>query len=136
MKKFLSTRYTETTFNIALFFLRVCLGFLLCLNHGIPKIANFSVWKSQFYDPFHIGSKWSLVLVIIVEVFCSMLLVIGLFSRIAALFLVIEMFIASFIFHQGLPLVEYETSIVYLIGFIVILLVGPGRWSADGVAGK
>ena len=136
MKKFLSIRYTETAFNLALFFLRVCLGFLMCLDHGIPKIANFSIWITQFYDPFHIGSKWSLVLSIIVEILGSMLLVIGLFTRIAALFLVIEMFIASFIFHLGHPLAEYETGIVYLFGFLVILLVGPGKWSADGVAGK
>ena len=136
MKKFLSTRYTDTALNIALFLLRVALGFLMCLNHGVPKVANFSIWKSQFYDPMHIGSRWSLVFVIIVEVFGSMLLVIGLFTRLVALILFIEMCIFSFLNHSGRPFVIYEGAILFLAGYFVILFVGPGKWSADGMAGK
>jgi putative oxidoreductase len=136
MKKFFSTRYTAFAFDIALFLLRVTLGLLMCLVHGIPKISNFSVWKTQFYDPFHIGSRWSLVLVIIAEVFGSMLLVIGLFSRLAALVLSIDMVFASFIYHAGHPLTEYEHAILFLTGFLCVLLLGPGKWSADGMAGK
>jgi putative oxidoreductase len=136
MKKLFSARFSNTGFNIATFLLRVSLGFLMCLNHGIPKIANFSTWKSQFYDPFHISSRFSLILVIIIEVFGSMLMVIGLATRLAALFLVIEMFIASFIYHVGHPLAEFESAILFLCGYLVVLLLGPGKWSADGVAGK
>jgi putative oxidoreductase len=136
MKKLLSTRYSVTAFNLALFLLRATLGILLCLVHGIPKVSNFAVWKTQFYDPFHIGSKWSLVLTIIVEVFGSMLIIIGLFSRLAALILVIEMIFASFIYHEGHSLGEYEHAILFLVGFICIVLLGPGKWSADGMAGN
>jgi putative oxidoreductase len=136
MKKLFSTRYSDTAFNVAMFLLRVTLGFLMCLNHGIPKVANFSLWKSQFYDPLRIGSSMSLVLVIILEVFGSMLLLIGLFSRLVALLLLIEMFIFSFLDHAGRPFVVYEAAILFLFGYLVILLVGPGKWSADGMAGK
>jgi putative oxidoreductase len=136
MKKLLSTHYTEGVFNLTTFMVRASFGIMICLNHGIPKLANFSSWKVQFYDPFHIGSTWSLVLSIFAEVFAAMLLVLGLFSRLAALILVIEMFFASFMYHRGHPIKSYEESILYLVGFLGILLLGPGKLSVDGMAGQ
>jgi len=136
MKKLLSTNYSDTAFNIAIFLMRATMGFFLCINHGIPKLANFASWQHTFYDPIHIGSRWSLVLSIFAEVFASMFLVLGLFSRLAAFVLVINMFVASFIYHQGHPLIEYEDASLFLVGFFVLLLVGPGRLSVDAMTGK
>jgi putative oxidoreductase len=132
MKKLLSTRYSPVAFNIAIFFLRGSLAVLICLSHGVPKIANFSAWKSQFYDPFHIGGGASLILSIFAEVFAAMFLLLGLFTRLAALVLVVDMIFASFIYHYGHPIEQYEDSVIFLIGFLVILLVGPGKLSVDG----
>jgi len=136
MKKLLSTRYSESVFNLTTFLIRAGFGLLICLNHGIPKIANYSTWKTQFYNPFHIGSPLTLMLSIFAEVFAAMLLILGLFTRLAALVLVINMLFASFIFHQGRPIKSYEDSIMYLIAFLSILLVGPGKISVDGIAGQ
>jgi putative oxidoreductase len=135
MKKLLSARYSASAFNIAAFLLRSTLGVLICLNHGVPKIANYSTWKAQFYDPFHIGSGFSLIISIFAEVFGAMFLVLGLFTRLAASLLVINMLFASFIYHYGHPVAEYEDALVFLVGFVVILLVGPGKISVDGVVG-
>ena len=135
MKRLLSIGYSDTAFNIALFLLRVTLSCLICLDHGIPKIINFSAWRSQFYNLFHIGSSTTLVLSIFAEVFAAMFLVLGLFSRLAALLLVINMLFAAFIYHQGQPIKDYEDAIIFFFGFLTILLVGPGKISVDGVVG-
>jgi putative oxidoreductase len=136
MKRLLSTRYTDTVFNLALFLLRVSFAVQICLNHGIPKLANYGVWKTQFYNLLHIGSSFTLMLSIFAEVFAAMLLVLGLFSRLAALILVIDTFFASFIYHQGHPIKTYEDAIMYFFAFLCILLVGPGKISVDGMAGQ
>jgi len=136
MKKILSTGYTNTAFDLAIFLLRVAVALMMCLNHGIPKLVHFSEWKVGFFDPFHIGHRWSLVLSIIAEVFASLLLILGLFTRIAAFVLVFEMCVIVFVFQYGQPVSRFEDAILFLAGFLTILLVGPGRVSADAMAGK
>ena len=136
MKKLLSINYSDTAFNAGTFLLRAVFGLLMCLDHGFGKLTNFNELQQTFSDPFHIGHRWSLVLCIFAEVFASMLLVLGLFSRIAALILVIDMATALFFVHSGQPLKQMEPALIFLSGFLFILLAGPGKFSVDGMAGK
>jgi putative oxidoreductase len=136
MKKFLSTAYTETSFNLAALFLRLTFGLLICVDHGFSKMMHFSGQQYIFFDPFHIGHRWSLVLVIFAEIFCALLLVLGLFTRVAALVLVISMSVAALLFHKGQSIEQHEQALLYLTAFFAILLVGPGRISVDGMMGK
>jgi putative oxidoreductase len=136
MKKFLSTDYSQSAFNLATLLLRVGFGLLICIDHGLAKLMHFSNQEAIFFDPFHIGHRWSLVLTLFAEVFCSILLVLGLFTRVAALVLVIEMAVAAVLFHKGQSLSLHEPALLYLAAFFSILLVGPGRISVDGAMGK
>jgi putative oxidoreductase len=136
MKKFLSTHYSENAFNITTLLLRLSFGLLICIDHGLQKLIHFNSQQVIFFDPFHIGHRWSLVLVIVAEIFCALLLVLGLFTRLAALVLVIELGVAVFLFHKGQPIAEHELAIVYLTAFFSLLLVGPGKISVDGAMGK
>ena len=76
------------------------------------------------------------MLVVFAEVFCSLLLVLGLFTRIVTLFLVIEMAVAAFLIHRGQSLALHEPALLYLTAFFSLLLVGPGRISVDGMMGR
>jgi putative oxidoreductase len=136
MKKFLSTQYSETAFNVASLLLRLTFGLLLCINHGFEKLLHFSKLEYTFADPFHIGHRWTLVCSIFAEVFCSLLLTLGLFTRVAALLLVINMSVAAFIIHKDQSLSIHEPALLYLSAFFAILMVGPGRISVDGMMGK
>jgi putative oxidoreductase len=136
MKRFLSTNYTENSFNLSTLLLRLTFGGLICVLHGIGKLTHFSAMAPTFFDPMHIGHKLSLALVVFAEVFCALLLVLGLFSRFAALVLVINLGIAAFLAHQGQPLTAHEPAFTYLAAFVALLLVGPGRISVDAMMGK
>lgn len=136
MKRILSTQYSETAFNVASLVLRLTFGLGLCINHGFDKLIHFSKLEYTFPDPFHIGHRWTLVCSIFAEVFCSLLLTLGLFTRIAALVLVINMAVATFLVHKGASLAILELPQLYLTGFFAILMVGPGRVSVDGMMGK
>jgi putative oxidoreductase len=136
MKKILSTAYTDSLFNIGNFVLRASLGILMCFHHGVPKIAHFSQWQDSFFNFMQLGSKLSLILSIIAEAFASAFLVLGLFTRIAAFLLVIDMGVAIFLFHSGQPGSKFEDAILFFSGFLFILLVGPGKISVDAFAGK
>src|SRR5215475_14590015 len=136
MKKFLSTQYSETAFNVAALALRLAFGLLICINHGFEKMLHFGKFEYIFFDPFHIGHRWSLVLAIFAEVFCALLLVLGLFTRFAALVLTINMAVAAFLALKGQTLANHEPALLYLAVFFSILLIGPGRYSVDSAMGK
>jgi len=56
-------------------------------NHGIEKLAHFKDIASGFPDPLGIGQPVSLALVMFAEVVGSLLLIMGLVTRFAALML-------------------------------------------------
>ena len=135
MKKLLSTSYQEWAFDTMMFLTRIGFGGLILANQGFQKLVKFNRLQYVFSDPFHIGSKWSLVLVIFAEVFCALLLIAGLFTRLAAIPLVISTGVAFFMVHNH-DFGKGEMSALFFIGFMAILLCGPGRASIDRMMGK
>jgi putative oxidoreductase len=136
MRKLLSTSYSTGAFNFAMLVQRVVTGLLLLIGHGLPKISKFSELSPGFYDPLHIGHRGSLILVILAELFCSMLLVLGLFTRIVAFIIVINLSVAVFIYNHDQPLRNVELGAIYLTSVFTIMIIGPGRISVDGMMGK
>lgn len=135
MKKFFSTSYSDTAFNIGMLLLRLAAGAMI-IPHGYAKLKGFSKMSGQFADPFHIGSTLSLSLTIFAEFFCGMLIVLGLFTRLASIPLIIAMAVALFYAHHGDIFGKGEMAALFLSIFLTILLVGPGRASVDGMMGK
>ena len=140
MRKFFSTRYSETAFNVAVLVLRLTFGLILCFYYGLDKLRNFGHLQYVFPDPFHIGHRISLGLVIFAELLCALLLALGLFTRFAALIACFSMCVAEFWAHKGhvatMNGMLHEQAWLYLAAFFAILLVGPGRISVDGAMGK
>jgi putative oxidoreductase len=136
MRRLMSTDYSVTAFNLSLLILRCATGLLLLLNHGIPKLVKFGKLQSSFFDPFGIGPKWALILVIFAEVFCSILIVIGLFTRLAVIPLILTMCVIIFMANKGQPLNKLDVPILLLASFVSLLFVGPGRLSVDGMIGR
>ncbi len=136
MKKLFTTRYTDLSFNITMFVLRVGFATLLFLQHGLPKLMDFPNMKDRFFDPFGVGPTASLILVIFAEVFCSLFLILGLFTRLAAFVLVVCFLVIVFMALKNSPLAKMENALLFLFVFLGILLCGPGKWSIDSLIGK
>ena len=135
MKKILSTKYSASAFNIAMLLLRVGMGGLM-LPHGYDKLVHFGTYKKDFMNFLGIGSSLSLALVVFSEFFCSLFLIVGLFSRLIVIPLIFGLCIALFKAHNGEIFGDGEHAALFITGFLVILLVGPGKISADGMMGK
>jgi putative oxidoreductase len=133
MKRLLSIQYSAAAFNFSILLLRLGFGMLLIAKHGLPKLMEFSTLQYKFYNFMGIGSRFSLVLAIFAELFCSMFLVLGLFTRFTVIPLIITMLVAIFGANAGTPLINSEVAVLYLTVFITILFVGPGRISIDGM---
>ena len=136
MKRLFSTRVSESTLSVALFVLRVGVGSLMMIEHGLDKLKNFGTKSGRFADPFGLGSTTTYSLVVFAEFFCAAFIILGLFTRLAAIPLVIAMTVALFIAHKGQYFGEGEMAGLYLVCFVTILLAGPGKASLDRLIGK
>ena len=135
MKRLLSIKYSAGAFSAAMLFLRLGLGFLM-MAHGYDKLLRFSSLHNTFLNFMGIGSTFSLTLVIFAEFFCSLFLVLGLFTRLSVLPLIITMCVALFQVHHGEVFGKGETDALFLTSYFVLLLLGPGRVSVDIMISK
>ena len=135
MKKLFSTRYSAGAVNAALLLLRICVGVLM-MNHGYNKLINFGSMHIKFMNFLGIGSTMSLALVVFAEFFCSLFLILGLFTRLAAIPLIITMSVALYQAHHLQIFGEGEEAALYLGCYLVLLLMGPGKVSVDNLIGK
>lgn len=136
MKKFFSTNYSNLSFNLSMFLLRVGFGSLLFLNYGWFKLMHFAELKNRFSDPIYVGQTPSLILTIFAEIFCAAMIVLGLFTRFAAFVLVILFVVIVFIVLKGKPIKDLTLPLLFLLSFLTLLFCGPGKWSLDKLIGK
>lgn len=115
-------------FGLAL--LRIAPSAML-LTHGIPKFQKIINGNLEFGDPLGIGAAPSLFLAVIGEVICPILIIIGFKARWMAVPPAITMAVAGFIHHAADDFGTKEKAFLYLVFFIVIILLGPGRYSMD-----
>ena len=117
--------------DFALLLLRLGFGGLM-LTHGIPKIGMLSN-PSDFGDPIGLGAMLTLILTLIGEVVAPVMIMVGFKTKLAAIPAMITMFVAAFIIHANDDIGTKEKALLYLIGFIVVFLAGPGKYAIDGM---
>lgn len=131
----------NTKSDTAKLLLRLALG-LLILLHGISKIRGGPgfildvVEKAGLPEPFG-------YLVYVGEVLAPLLVIVGLWTRAAALVIAINMVVAILLVHTGqlLQLSDsggwaLELQGLYLVVPIAIALLGAGRYSLGGIRGR
>ena len=135
MRKLLSTHYSAGAFNTVMLFLRIVAGGLM-LVHGYDKMVHFNETSAHMMNFMGIGSKATTALVIFAEFFCSLFIILGLFTRLACIPLIICMSVALFMAHNGDFLGKGQVAALFLISYVVLLFVGAGKVSVDSMVGK
>lgn len=135
MKRLFSTKYSAGAFNIGMLILRGGMAALM-IPHGYDKLVHFATYKKDMLNFMGIGSATSLALLIFAEFFCACLVLLGLFTRLACIPLVIAMTVALVKAHKSQVFGEGEHATLFIIGFLTVLVLGPGRISVDAALGK
>ena len=132
-----STGYSYS--NLGRLFLRLFLGLML-IQFGTRQIYHFSDLKDVFPHVLGMSPEGTLIVMIIIELLCSVFIMIGFLTRFMAIPPFVAMAIAEFYLLQRadvLPsyLVSWDNPVylpVMFMGIIFfILLVGPGKISID-----
>ncbi|HEU0064313.1 MAG TPA: DoxX family protein [Flavisolibacter sp.] len=131
MKKLFSTTCSDNSFSFAMLVLRLGAGLLIMIHYGFDKLLHFARYASKFPDPFHIGSTTTLSLVVFAEFFCGAFIVLGLFTRLATIPLIIAMSVALISAHKGDFFGVGLNAGLFLACFITILFAGAGKISLD-----
>ena len=122
----------STPESVLLLVLRLLFGLLL-MWHGLTKMSNFESLVATFPNPIGLGSRLSLYMIIFVEVFCSVGVIFGAFFRIALIPMIFSMCVAFLVVHHGQPFAAKELAFIYLVVFVVLFVMGAGRYSLDNV---
>ncbi|WP_306352985.1 DoxX family protein [Flavobacterium sp. '19STA2R22 D10 B1'] len=131
MKRLFKTAPNKYFYNIMILVVRVTIA-LFMLTHGLGKL---NLWMSGepivFPDPLGVGDTFSLALAIFAEVICSVLLLIGLGTRLVVIPLIITMIIAVFVIHSADGFEKQELGGHYLLAYLLLLVTGGGKYSID-----
>jgi len=118
--------------DIGLLVLRVFAGSFMFFAHGLQKLNMlFGSTEIKFANPIGIGSEISLVLSTFAEFFAAGLLILGIFPRVSAGVLVINMFVAGVIYHASDPFGTKEKALLFLVIFVSLVLLGAGKHSVN-----
>lgn len=121
--------------DLGLLLLRVVLGLYMAIGHGWGKItAGTEKWAELGGVMGIIGldfvpAFWGFMAAIS-EFAAALLVAVGLLTRPASILVVLTMAMAALmhvVTGNGSP----ESAIVYLVGFLTIAIMGPGKYSAD-----
>ncbi len=135
MKKLFSAKYSAGAVSAAMLVLRLGAGILM-MHYGYDKLTHFSEYQDKFINFMGIGKTLSLALVVFAEFFCSLFLILGLFTRLATIPLIITMCVVIFKSNGGKVFGDADNVPLYLLCFLVLLFIGPGRVSVDSMTGK
>ncbi len=122
---------------LGLLLLRLGLG-IIFISHGYPKLIHPGAVRGMFVQ--HGLPGYFAEISGVLEVFGGALLILGLFTRVAALLLAIEMAVAIWKVHSGggyLAIHNYEFPMALAVACFALATVGAGQASLDyAVFGK
>lgn len=130
------TGYTYS--NMARLFIRLFVG-VMFMQFGIRHLVNFSAMSVDF--PTIFGWSHESCLILMIEIVCSLLIMVGFLTRLATLPPIASMVAAEYyILHDMLPDVSAYgldsiqpgyLPIMFIGIYLYILLAGPGKISLD-----
>jgi putative oxidoreductase len=128
---------SPATLDVARLLLRLMLGVLILL-HGISKIRGGPGFILDIVDKAGLPEPFG-YLVYVGEVIAPILVIIGLFTRAAALVIAINMVVAILLVHvsQFFTLADsggwaLELQGLYIVVAVCVALLGAGRYSVGG----
>jgi len=101
------------------------------LTHGSSKAIKLFNGDFSFANPIGIGELPTLILAVIAEVVAPIFIIVGYKTRLATIPAMATMFVAAFVVHLNDGYGRQELPVIYLVSFLLISILGPGRISID-----
>src|SRR5699024_8997572 len=110
---------------------------VLMLTHGIPKLMMLlSGEPIAFPGILGLSGGIALTLAIFAEVICSILVLLGLGTRLAVIPLIATMLVAVLHVHAADPFAKQELGLHFLLVYVILLIAGSGKYSVDKILSR
>ena len=126
--------------DLARLALRVLVFLPLFMKHGTEKLFTFHQMAQNFLDPIGIGPVPTLFIAMIADGICSLLIVLGLGTRWAALYSLCNLFVAWATPPHNFALLSHtpagaagEAIFLYMSACVVLFIGGAGKFSLDAL---
>ena len=135
LKSFSKDQLFVNSFDWSILVLRTIPSFYMFYYHGIKKISSTSSWEWLGKAAMStIGIEFGFIyfgfLAALSEAVLVWFIFFGFLTRLSSLFLISTMFFAS-AYHLA-DGESAESALIYLTIYLVIFILGPGRYSLDG----
>ena len=94
--------------------------------HGLEKVTGYGTMVEHFRNPLGLGTHFTLAYALVADAVCSTVILLGIFTRPAAVILFVNLMVAMIFIHPW-----EERLLLYNAFYLMILLAGPGRYSLD-----
>ncbi len=126
--------------NLARLFMRLFVG-VMFLQFGIRHLVNYSILRDSFPTVLNMSSECSLIIMIVIELVCSLSIMVGFWTRFNVIPPICSMIAAEYyILHDmlpNLPVYGLDSTdpgylpIMFIGIYIYLLIAGPGKISLD-----
>ena len=118
-------------FNLAMLFFRIAASLEMIFVHGFKKIAIGTGEAEKIPNPLHLPEVFNNAFAISANIFFPFLVLIGCCTRLATLPSLAVTLTGYFILHWNDTALIRDTPFIYSIIFLLILALGPGKYSID-----
>ena len=126
-------RPSDLTFNVGMLLFRIAASLEIIVVHGFKKLGIGVPAAEDVPNPLHLPQVLNNVFAIAADVFFPFLVLIGFCTRLATLPTLAVTLTGYFVVHWHDPLLVRDTPFVYSVVFLLILLMGPGKYSLDNL---
>lgn len=140
MKKFLrqiTIIYpAKSRFDLSMLLFRIVISLQLMIAHGLKKIGAGVAEAEKVPNPLQLPEIFNQYFAIAANLFFPVLVIVGLLTRLAVLPVLAVTLTGYFVVHWNDSLLEKDMPFMYSVVFLLLLLIGPGKYSLDYLINK
>ncbi|RDC56365.1 DoxX family protein [Pedobacter chinensis] len=136
IQQLLSSDLKSPLYNFAILFFRIAIATELILVHGLKKIGIGVSVAEVIPNPLGLPEALNNFIAITANVYLPVLVIIGLFTRPAALPALAITATGYFIVHGHDSLAERDIPFMFSVSLLMIVLLGGGKYSLDNHLSK
>lgn len=126
--------HIESSVNdLALLAFRVAVSAQLIVVHGLKKLGIGVTQAENVPNPLHLPQAINQIFATSANVIFPLFIIFGVLTRLATLPILAVTLTGYFIVHGSDPLPERDVPFMYSIVFLLILILGPGKYSIDNI---
>ncbi|MEO7140884.1 MAG: DoxX family protein [Ferruginibacter sp.] len=121
----------SVSFNLTFLILRILVSVELMVVHGLKKVGIGVTNAEHVPNPLHLPDALNQAFATSANLFFPVLVILGFFTRLAVLPILAVTLTGYFIVHWNDALLVKDTPFMYSAVYLLILVLGPGKYSID-----